>query len=120
MGRPKKESNVILVNNILLNFISKKEDAYGNEICYFKCVDKNKLKPVMVFQNLKMPYFVGDNGAVILRVKNKFVNYVDEFKKQTYLCDLVFESYNFETENGIISGFYLKVPKVEVSEIQSV
>ena len=100
MGRPKKENNTILFNDIRLNFISKKEDNYGNEVCYFKCVDKNKLKNIMSFQNLKMPYFVGDNGTLILKVKHKFVNLIDEFKKQTYLCDLVFESYNFELKMG--------------------
>jgi len=127
MGRPKKENNVIQVNDIKLNFISKKEDGYGNEVCYFKCMEKNKLKNIIALKNadLKLPLFISDNGSVILKVKNKFIKHSvssddDGLRKLTYLCDLHFERFSFESENALINGFYLKMPKIEVSEVQSV
>ena len=39
-GRPKKNNNIIEVNNIKLEFIITKTDNYENDISYLKIIDK--------------------------------------------------------------------------------
>ena len=76
MGRTAKDKNVIGVENLKVNLISKKQNQYGDEILYFKIVDKD-IKPKMKLikavadstPSLRMPFFTGDNNQVILRIK---------------------------------------------------
>ena len=48
-GRPSKNTNTIRVDDLDVEFLSKKENEYGADICYSKVVDvntKTKLKQV--------------------------------------------------------------------------
>ena len=38
-GRPAKSNTTINTNDLLVEFISKKENSYNANICYFKVVD---------------------------------------------------------------------------------
>ena len=38
-GRPAKSNTTININDLLVEFISKKENNYNAKICYFKVVD---------------------------------------------------------------------------------
>ena len=40
-GRPTKNTNTIRVDDLDVDFLSKKENDYGADICYFKVVDAN-------------------------------------------------------------------------------
>ena len=128
MGRPKKELTNITINDIKINFISEKKDKYDNEITYFKVVDKNRFNQMLAFDidlDLMLPYFVGDNGAIILKVKSKFINSFDEgcveLTKITYLANLHFEYYSiFRQDQEPLNGYYCKLPILKVSPIQSV
>ena len=116
-GRPKKEINKIIINDLLVEYLSTKE-YYGNDVAYFKIVDtsyKNKLKPIfsVVEEDMKMPTWQGDNGLYILKVKEKFINYFNDLVKNSmYKVDIDFEMYNLETDDKQIRGYYAKLPKV--------
>ena len=116
-GRPRKEVNKIIINDLLVEYLTTKQ-YYGNDVAYFKIVDtgyKNKLKPIfsVVEEDMKMPTWQGDNGLYILKVKDKFINYFNDLvKNNLYNVDIDFEMYNLETEDKQIRGYYAKLPKV--------
>ena len=65
----------------------------------------------MEFENFKMPYWVTDDGDIILKVKNKFVT--DNKLKQgnLYNTNIEFIAYGFNTDDGdFIQGMYCKIP----------
>ena len=79
MGRQQKDKSNILIQNLNINYLTKKSDNYGNEFIYFKIVDKDKKSKFKMIQNvvdnndgLKVPFFQGDNNATILRVTEKY------------------------------------------------
>ena len=69
---------------------------------------------------LRMPYFVGDNHQIILKIKEKFISSnITEFEKKTYDADLMFESYCFKnSEDNEISGYMCKALSIKVSDVQ--
>ena len=73
-GRPKKNNNIIEVNNIKLEFIITKADNYQNEISYFKIIDKqfkSKLQPItsQMCDECNVPIWRTDDGFYMLKVK---------------------------------------------------
>ena len=115
-GRPAKYNTTITINDLLVEFISKKENNYNANICYFKVVDidaKNKMKPIRNLEedDVRMPYWK-DKDNIILKVKDKFVNTKDDLKSGfLYTANLDFEYYSIEDlENDTsLTGYYLKV-----------
>ena len=129
MGRRPKDNNNISITDLKVNFISQKKDNYGNDIIYWKCMENSKLKALTYLkekdENLRMPYFIGENGNIILKCKLKFVNQfsseIEDLKRMTYIIDAKFESYCFEvSEDEFINGYFMKISKLEKSPIQSV
>ena len=48
-GRPTKNSNIVVVNDLVVEFLTPKKDNYEQDISYFKIVDSGfrlKLKPL--------------------------------------------------------------------------
>ena len=43
-GRPYKNNSKVDVDSLLIGFLAKKENTYGDEICYMKVVDKEQKK----------------------------------------------------------------------------
>ena len=43
-GRPIKNNNKVEINNLIVEFLAKKENNYGAEICYMKVIDKDARK----------------------------------------------------------------------------
>ena len=114
-GRPAKSNTTININDLLVEFISKQENNYKANICYFKVVDidaKNKMKPMRNLEedDVRMPYWK-DKDNIILKVKEKFVNTKDDLKSGFYTAHLDFEYYSIEDlENDkSLKGYYLKV-----------
>ena len=115
-GIPARTNTTININDLLIEFIYKKENNYNANICYFEVVDgdaKNKLKPIRMLEegDVRMPYW-NDKCYIILEVKDKFVNAKDVFKRGfLYTANLDFEYYSIaDLENDkSIKGYYLKV-----------
>ena len=126
-GRPVKTNTTVNINDLIVEFISKKENNYNANICYFKVVDtdsKNKMKPIRMVEedDIRMPYWKDkDKNDIILKVKDKFVNTKDDLLRGgLYTANLDFEYYSIEDlENDkTIKGYYLKVQGLVTTNIE--
>ena len=99
-------------NNAKVKYVSTKEQ-YCCEVSYF-VVDHDKTKEQLKvieekYKGLKMPFFTSDDtGDYILKVKSKFITEGDLELKNKYTCNLNFEYYNYNDNNG----FYIKMDKI--------
>ena len=70
-GRPVKNNNTVIVNALIVEYLSTKKDAYDNDICYLKIVDpalRAKLKPLFSLKDealLKIPIWATDKNENI-------------------------------------------------------
>jgi hypothetical protein len=120
-GRPVKNLNNITINELLVEYLSTKVDKFNNEISYFKIVDsafRIKLKPLFSLNddgNLKLPIWTTeDKNEQILKVKDRWIGSLKELnKKELYNIDIDFEHYTMETDNGVVKGYYAKVPTIK-------
>ena len=119
-GRPQKKNNNILINDINVEYLSTKVDKYDNSIVYLKLTDpKNKLKPVIDTQasdkDIKLSrIWTTDTQDVILKVKDKWLNVADDLQTLTnYVINADFTFYSMDNENGVVKGYYIKIPKIK-------
>ena len=120
-GRPTKNTNNIIINELLVEYLSTKPDKFDVEISYFKIVDsafRVKLKPLFSLNddgNLKLPiWMTEDKNEHILKVKKKWIGSLTKLvQKDLYNIDLVFENYTMDTDNGVIKGYYSKVTSIK-------
>ena len=78
VGRPKKQTNSIEVDNIKLKYIITKTYNYENEISHFKVIDKQfktKMQPIVsqTCDECKLPIWKSDDGFYMVKVKNKWM-----------------------------------------------
>ena len=120
-GRPKLNSNIITINELVVEYLSTKADKWDNEIVYFKIVDPSfraKLKPLFSVNDeglLKMPIWLTDKNEHLFKVKAKFVNNLQEFVNNAlYLVNINFEYYHMEGADvdKEIKGYDAKTNKV--------
>lgn len=124
-GRPMKNNNKVEVNSLIVEFLSKKKNDYGAQICYMKIVDKEgkkKMKPITVLddEETRMPYWQTDKQEMILKVKDKFIGSIEPLEQgRLYSIDAEFESYCIEKENEeSIKGYYMKVPSMKAVGVE--
>ena len=91
MWRAAKDKNVIGVENLKVNLISKEPNQYGDEILYLNIADqdiKSKMRLIKTVADstptLRMPFFTGDSNQIILRIKERCINALDfmDFEKK--------------------------------------
>lgn len=116
-GRPHKNTNTVTINELIVEYLSTKNDNYNNEVSYFKIVDpafRAKLKPLFSLNDdglLKIPIWASDKMEHILKVKTKFVNNLQDLVKNAlYIININFEFYHMEETN--LKGYYAKITKV--------
>ena len=127
-GRPTKNNNSILINDISVEYLSTKTDKYDNTIVYFKLLDaKSKLKTVMDTQandkDIKLScIWTTDTQDIILKVKSKWINAeTDDLLPLTnYVINSDFTAYSLDTENGNMKGYYIKIPKIKKKKMEDV
>ena len=120
-GRPTKNNSKVDVDSLLIEFLAKKENTYGDEICYMKVVDKElkkKMKPVIALEaeDVRMPYWItSDKQELILKVKDKFIGTIEPYEQgKLYSINAEFHSYCIEKDNEApINGYFLKVPSMK-------
>ena len=119
-GRPHKNTNTVTINELIVEYLSTKNDNYNNEVSYFKIVDpafRAKLKPLFSLNDdglLKIPIWATDKTEHILKVKAKFVNNLQDLVKNAlYIIDINFEFYHMEDIGA--KGYYAKITKVTPS-----
>ena len=126
-GRPQKNNNNIIINDISVEYLSTKNDKFDNSIVYFKLNDpKSKLKPVMDTQasdkDIKLScIWTTDTQDIILKVKEKWINTAtDELQPLTnYTVNADFTAYSLDTENGNMKGYYIKIAKIKKKKMDS-
>ena len=116
-GRPTKNTNVLVVNDLLVEYLNTKTNTYDSEISYFKIIDsafRVKLKSLFSLNDdgsMKMPIWVTEKQEHILKVKSKFiVNHKDLIERDVFVLNVSFEYYNMEQAN--IKGYYAKIIKL--------
>ena len=119
-GRPQKNNNNIIINDINVEYLSTKKDKFDNEISYFKLNDpKNKLKPIIDTQiadkDIRLScIWSTDTQDIILKVKEKLLNVADDLQTLTnYVINADFTAYSLDTDNGNMKGYYIKIPKIK-------
>lgn len=123
-GRPRKDISTVVVSNLIVEFLSKKTNDYGADVCYMKIIDKDgkqKMKPItsLASEGINMPYWKTDQNSLILKVKEKFLCAFEGCEKgKTYVIDAEFESYCIDRKNEEpLKGYYLKVPSMKPCNI---
>ena len=116
-GMPTQNTNILVINDLVVEYLTTKKYNYNNGISYFTIVDssfRNKLKPLFSLNDdgsLKMPIWVTDKGGNILKVKATFiVNRKDLVQRNLHVVNINFEYYHMEQAN--VKGYYGKITKV--------
>ena len=119
-GRPQKNNNNIIINDINVEYLSTKTDKFDNSVSYFKLIDpKNKLKPIFDTQvadkDIKLScIWSTDTQDVVLKVKEKWLNVADDLSVLTnYVINADFTAYSLDTDNGNVRGYYIKIPRIK-------
>ena len=113
-GRPAKNTNTIRVDDLDVEFLSKKENDYGVDICYFKVVDANtktKLKQVKAVEEdeIRMPYWKTEKHELLLKVKDKFINCDQELQRgNLYSINVDFESDSIDNIENLLKDITVK------------
>ena len=126
-GRPQKNNNNIIINDLSVEYLSTKADKFDNTIVYFKLIDpKSKLKPVIDTQvndkDIKLScIWTTDTQDIILKIKEKWINTsTDDLQPLTnYTVNADFTAYSLDTENGNMKGYYIKIAKIKKKKIDS-
>ena len=126
-GRPTKNNNNIIINDINVEYLSTKTDKFDNSVVYLKLTDpKNKLKPIIDTQandkDIKLScIWTTDTQDVILKVKEKWLNVADDLQTLTnYVINADFTAYSLDTENGTVKGYYIKIMKSKKKKMEDV
>ena len=126
-GRPQKNNNNIIINDINVEYLSTKTDKFDNSVSYFKLIDpKNKLKPIFDTQvadkDIKLScIWSTDTQDIILKVKEKWLNVADELSVLTnYVINADFTAYSLDTDNGNVRGYYIKIPRIKKKKNEDV
>jgi hypothetical protein len=114
-GRPRKNNNIIEINNIKLEFIITKTDNYENEISYLKVIDKQfktKLQPIVsqTGDDVRLPIWRSEDGFYMIKVKRKWMPERDFENNEIVTADLNFHYFNMAKDDGdLLQGYYVKL-----------
>ena len=118
-GRPSKNNNEIKVNEIIVEYLTTKQNNYGKNIMYFKINDssfRSKFKPLFSLNDgdLRMPIWETENKDHILKVNEQWYGAVLQLiQGETYILDLEFKFYDMENDSGNIKGYSAKIPNAK-------
>ena len=108
----------ILINNLEVQYITKKINNYETMISYFKIIDndfqKKMKKAFKVSETLRMPYWKTEDDTMMLKVKTANVSKVDLVKQYKYSIDLVLTSYNEADDKTKVKGYTSRINKIEL------
>ena len=114
-------SHKIQTNDLLVEFISNKQNQYNNEYYYFKVIDKDvdlKLKYIIPLfnKNLLFPIWKTPEQEYIIKVKEKHINNLTILKrKEIYSIDVVFNSFIINNQPKSIEGYFSKINKISLA-----
>jgi len=124
-GRPKKSNNVIEINDIRVEHIVTKDDAYNNKVSYLKIADKgHKLKLKQILEqkcdDCRLPIWLSDNdNQYMVKVKTKFMGGKEFESNEVFNCAMSFHYYAMEKNKELLQGYYCKIQPNEVIDLES-
>merc|ERR1712164_215273 len=76
-GRPSKKNNEVKINELVVEYLTTKENNYGKSIQYYKITDSSfraKFKPLFSLNDgeLKLPLWETDSKDFILKVGDQW------------------------------------------------
>ena len=67
----------------------------------------------------RLPIRCTDSQDVFLKVTSKWLNVCDELQALTnYVMNADFSSYSMDTESGTLKGYYIKIIKIKVKQME--
>ena len=122
MGRPIKKPETktitereILVDEVILEYLTTKDDNYGNTNLFFKVSTPDVVDKIMKM-NTKLLMWAGDDDDIILKVKIQNVNSVLQFERgHLYESIINFSRYSFQPKdkNELMEGYSAKIMKLK-------
>ena len=90
----------VVLKGVKVEYVTTKRDAYENEVCYFKIIDKKIESKFTVREDFKYPWFRSDKGQIILKVKTKYMKLKETMKDETIIVELSFKYYKMDANEG--------------------
>ena len=122
MGRPIKKVETksiadkeILVDEAILEYLTTKDDNYGNTNVFFKVANPDSVSKV-IKMNTKLPMWTGEDDDVLLKVKAQNVNSVLQLERghlYESIINLVKYSFQPKDKNEVIEGYTAKIMKIK-------
>ena len=105
----------ILVDEAILEYLTTKDDSYGNTNLFFKVSNPDTVDKIMKM-NTKLPMWTGDDDDVLLKVKAQNVNSVLQLERgHLYESIINFVRYSFQPKdkNEVMEGYTAKIMKLK-------
>ena len=109
-GRPKKNTKLIEVNDVRVEYITTKEDNYKNKVSYLKVLETKKLKPILeqASPEWNLPLWLTDEDSYIVKVKGKFMPKNEYDYHEILNASFEFKQYSFTNDDDkLIQGYYV-------------
>jgi hypothetical protein len=93
--------------------MSKKGDDYGNTYSYFQVDNDASIATLDKFfkkstADIKKPYFIGEDGKYVMRIKDKYITQGDLKQNKVYNDTLInMKPFSFVKEDKEIKGYYI-------------
>jgi hypothetical protein len=122
MGRPLKNKEVkpvepakeIFLDDVILEYLSTKEDNYGNDNVFFKISNQESVKDVMDMDT-RTPMWLSDDDDILMKVNSKNMNSVIELekgKRYESIINLVRYSFTPKDKTELMEGYSAKIMKL--------
>ena len=105
----------VLVDEAILEYLSTKDDNYGNTNLFFKVSNPDTVDKIMKMKT-KLPMWTGDDDDILLKVKAQNVNSVLQLERgHLYESIIDFVRYSFQPKdkNEIMEGYTAKIMKLK-------
>ena len=106
----------ILLDEVILEYLSTKDDNYGNTNMFFKVSTPDAVGKVMKMDT-RIPLWYGDNDDILFKVKAQNVNTVLELERgNLYESIINLEKYSFQPKdkNVVMEGYSSKIMKLKL------
>ena len=123
MGRPMKKPETkpepeqeIFIDDAILEYLSTKDDNYGNTNMFFKVSTPDAVHKLMKMDT-RMPLWYGDDDDILFKVKAQNVNTVLELERgNLYESIINLEKYSFQPKdkNVAMEGYNSKIMKLKL------
>ena len=123
MGRPIKKPEIkpiddkeILLDEVILEYLTTKDDSYGNTNVFFKVANPESVKTVMNIDT-RLPMWTSDDDDILLKVKAQNVNSVLQLERGNLYDSIInFVKYSFKPKdkNEVMEGYTAKIMKLIV------